>query len=74
MHMLVINRCVRQATSPHIRTHFVAPKIPSHLLQDFQSKVNSLDFHRTEDLLITASDDDSIRLYNTATGKQGEVC
>lgn len=27
-------------------------------------KISSLDFHRTEDLLITSCEDDSIRLYN----------
>lgn len=32
------------------------------------AKINSLDFHRTEDLLITASDDESIRLYNISSG------
>lgn len=42
-------------------------------LQDFQARVNSIDFHRTEELLITASDDDSIRLYNTASGDKAEV-
>lgn len=31
-------------------------------------KVNSLDFHRTEDRLVTASDDESIRLYDTTNG------
>eukprot|EP00897_Mesotaenium_endlicherianum_P011025 jgi/Mesen1/9951/ME000071S09362 len=30
-------------------------------------RINSLDFHRTEDLLVTASDDESIRLYNTSS-------
>ena len=35
--------------------------------------MNSLDFHRTEDLVITASDDDSIRLYSTETGERAEV-
>ena len=28
--------------------------------------MNSIDFHRTDDLLVTASDDESIRLYDTA--------
>mmetsp|Transcript_18089 Transcript_18089/g.30986 ORF Transcript_18089/g.30986 Transcript_18089/m.30986 type:complete len:332 (-) Transcript_18089:377-1372(-) len=31
-------------------------------------RINSLDFHREADQLITGSDDDSIRMYNTATG------
>ncbi|GAX79850.1 hypothetical protein CEUSTIGMA_g7290.t1 [Chlamydomonas eustigma] len=43
------------------------------VFKDYQMKVNSVDFHRTEDLLITASDDDSIRLYNTATGERADV-
>uniref|UniRef100_A0A7R9VE69 Anaphase-promoting complex subunit 4 WD40 domain-containing protein n=1 Tax=Chlamydomonas euryale TaxID=1486919 RepID=A0A7R9VE69_9CHLO len=41
--------------------------------KDFASRVNSIDFHRCEDLLVTASDDDSIRLYNTSTGERGDV-
>lgn len=32
-------------------------------------KINSLDFHRTEDRLVTASDDETIRLYDTANAK-----
>ncbi|KAL0395709.1 UNVERIFIED_CONTAM: protein ANTHESIS POMOTING FACTOR 1 [Sesamum calycinum] len=32
-------------------------------------KINSLDFHRTADLLVTASDDDSVRLYDIASAK-----
>lgn len=43
------------------------------VFKEYTQRVNSLDFHRTEDLLITASDDDSIRLYNTCTGERGEV-
>ncbi|GJN15105.1 hypothetical protein PR202_gb01996 [Eleusine coracana subsp. coracana] len=31
---------------------------------DYAGKINCLDFHRKEDLLVTSSDDDSIRLYN----------
>eukprot|EP00270_Netrium_digitus_P009756 TRINITY_DN2988_c0_g1_i1.p1 TRINITY_DN2988_c0_g1~~TRINITY_DN2988_c0_g1_i1.p1 ORF type:complete len:409 (+),score=87.56 TRINITY_DN2988_c0_g1_i1:30-1229(+) len=37
------------------------------VFKDYNGKINSLDFHRTDDLLVTASDDESIRLYNTAT-------
>ncbi|KAH7387381.1 hypothetical protein KP509_16G020200 [Ceratopteris richardii] len=36
------------------------------VFKDYSGKINSLDFHRTEDLLVTASDDESIRLYNIA--------
>jgi COMPASS component SWD2 len=34
--------------------------------KDYGGKINSIDFHRTDDLLVTASDDESIRLYDTA--------
>ncbi|XP_047045246.1 protein ANTHESIS POMOTING FACTOR 1 [Lolium rigidum] len=34
---------------------------------DYAGKINCLDFHRKDDLLVTSSDDDSIRLYNTTT-------
>ncbi|KAJ7545674.1 hypothetical protein O6H91_08G005500 [Diphasiastrum complanatum] len=36
------------------------------VFKDYCGKINSLDFHRTDDLLVTASDDESIRLYDTA--------
>ncbi|PIA29312.1 hypothetical protein AQUCO_06100080v1 [Aquilegia coerulea] len=36
------------------------------VFSDFGGKINSVDFHRTEDLLITASEDDSVRLYDIA--------
>ncbi|KAF9590545.1 hypothetical protein IFM89_035863 [Coptis chinensis] len=36
------------------------------VFNDFGGKINSVDFHRTEDLLITTSEDDSVRLYDTA--------
>ncbi|KAL0431641.1 UNVERIFIED_CONTAM: protein ANTHESIS POMOTING FACTOR 1 [Sesamum radiatum] len=39
------------------------------VFSDFGGKINSLDFHRTADLLVTASDDDSVRLYDIATAK-----
>lgn len=32
-------------------------------------KINSLDFHRKEDLLVTASEDDSVRFYDIANAK-----
>ena len=31
-------------------------------------RINSLAFHRTEDLLVTAGDDDTLHVYNTASG------
>ncbi|KAK9104385.1 hypothetical protein Scep_021229 [Stephania cephalantha] len=38
------------------------------VFSDFAGKINSMDFHRTEDLLVTASDDDSVRIYDIANG------
>lgn len=38
------------------------------MLQEYQSRINSLDFHRSADLLVTAADDDSIKLYGLETG------
>lgn len=32
-------------------------------------KINSLDFHRTADVLVTASDDDSVRFYDITTAQ-----
>lgn len=32
------------------------------------ARINSMDFCRTDDLLVTGADDDSIRVYNTANG------
>ncbi|KAJ4729281.1 WD repeat-containing protein 82-like [Melia azedarach] len=39
------------------------------IFSDFGGKINSLDFHRKDDLLVTASDDDSVRLYDIASAK-----
>ncbi|GER36875.1 transducin/WD40 repeat-like superfamily protein [Striga asiatica] len=39
------------------------------VFSDFGGKINSLDFHRTADLLVTSSDDDSVRLYDIASAK-----
>ncbi|XP_068664602.1 protein ANTHESIS POMOTING FACTOR 1 isoform X2 [Aristolochia californica] len=36
------------------------------VFSDFAGNITSVDFHRTQDLLVTASADDSVRLYNTA--------
>lgn len=33
---------------------------------DYTCKINSIDFHENEDFLVTTSDDESIRLYDTA--------
>ncbi|CAI0456222.1 unnamed protein product, partial [Linum tenue] len=39
------------------------------VFNDFGGKINSVDFHRKDDLLVTASDDDSVRLYDIASAK-----
>lgn len=39
------------------------------VFSDFGEKINSIDFHRTSDLLVTASADDSIRLYDIVNAK-----
>ncbi|KAL5564147.1 hypothetical protein UlMin_027311 [Ulmus minor] len=36
---------------------------------DFGGKINSIDFHWKDDILVTASDDDSVRLYDIANAK-----
>eukprot|EP00200_Dunaliella_tertiolecta_P004296 CAMPEP_0202349436 /NCGR_PEP_ID=MMETSP1126-20121109/6933_1 /ASSEMBLY_ACC=CAM_ASM_000457 /TAXON_ID=3047 /ORGANISM="Dunaliella tertiolecta, Strain CCMP1320" /LENGTH=288 /DNA_ID=CAMNT_0048941255 /DNA_START=162 /DNA_END=1025 /DNA_ORIENTATION=+ len=43
------------------------------VFKDNQARINSMDFHRTEDMLVTASDDDSIHVYNTASGMLTET-
>ncbi|PSC71591.1 CBL-interacting kinase 32 [Micractinium conductrix] len=40
---------------------------------DATARINSLSFHRTEDKLVTASDDDAIRLYDTQTGAESKT-
>ncbi|XP_061363586.1 protein ANTHESIS POMOTING FACTOR 1 isoform X3 [Gastrolobium bilobum] len=39
------------------------------VFSDFGGKIYSLDFHRKDDLLVTASEDDSVRLYDIANAK-----
>ncbi|KAL8153895.1 hypothetical protein V2J09_011655 [Rumex salicifolius] len=39
------------------------------VFSDFDGKINALDFHRTNDLLVTTSDDDSVRLYDIANAR-----
>ena len=55
----------RTPLPPHRRGHLASPCAQ---YEDPTARINSLSFHRTADLLVTASDDDSIRLYNTQTG------
>eukprot|EP00887_Chlorella_sp_A99_P001630 scaffold8.g1630.t1 len=37
---------------------------------DYEGRINSLAFHRSQDLLVTAADDDSIRVFDTEQGEQ----
>ncbi|KAK3183624.1 hypothetical protein Dsin_030910 [Dipteronia sinensis] len=39
------------------------------VFSDFGGKIHSLDFHRKDDLLVTASEDDSVRLYDITSAK-----
>ncbi|RDX85685.1 Protein ANTHESIS POMOTING FACTOR 1, partial [Mucuna pruriens] len=39
------------------------------VFSDFGGKIHSIDFHRKDDLLVTASEDDSVRLYDIANAK-----
>ncbi|KAG6742800.1 hypothetical protein POTOM_053740 [Populus tomentosa] len=39
------------------------------VFSDFGGKINSVDFHRKDDLLVTASEDNSVRLYDIASAK-----
>ena len=42
--------------------------------QDYtERRINSLDFHRVEDWLAVAGEDDSLHLYNTQTGTQHKL-
>lgn len=43
-------------------------------MQEYGNKrINSLDFHRVEDWLAVAGDDDSLHLYNTQSGTQHKL-
>lgn len=39
------------------------------VFSDFGGMIHSIDFHRKDDLLVTASEDDSVRLYDIANAK-----
>ncbi|KAK9787371.1 hypothetical protein WJX73_005201 [Symbiochloris irregularis] len=46
----------------------------TRVFKDYGNKrINSLDFHRAEDWLAVAGDDDSLHLYNTQTGTQHKL-
>lgn len=41
--------------------------------QDYQGRINSLDFHRSADLMVTAADNDIIKVYGLAMGLPQKV-
>ncbi|KAJ4912039.1 Transducin/WD40 repeat-like superfamily protein [Raphanus sativus] len=43
------------------------------VFSDFGGKIRSLGFHRTDDLLVTSSEDDSLRLFDIANAKQVKI-
>lgn len=43
------------------------------VFKEDEGRINSLDFHRSEDLLVSASDDDAIKVYNTQTAQVEKV-
>ena len=49
------------------------PPAARHGAQDSYSPINSLDFHLREDLLVTAGDDDAIKLYSVNTGEHKQT-
>jgi WD40 repeat protein len=53
---------------PLNRLFSCSPKRPQG--EASSARINSVSFHRTADLLVSASDDDAIRVYNTQSGSQ----
>ncbi|EFJ21707.1 hypothetical protein SELMODRAFT_106264 [Selaginella moellendorffii] len=52
-----------------ITDELVGTMFAGAVFKDCGGKINSLDFNPSEDLLVTACDDESIRLYDTANAK-----
>lgn len=44
------------------------------VFKDKADRINSIDFHRVQDLALTAGDDDAIHLYDTLTGARKKTC
>ncbi|KAG4951361.1 hypothetical protein JHK85_045228 [Glycine max] len=44
------------------------------VFSDFGGMIHSIDFHRKDDLLVTSSGDDSVRLYDIANAKVVSLC
>lgn len=43
------------------------------IFKDNKAKINALDFYRTGEFLVTSSDDESVNLYDTTTGKRQKI-
>ncbi|KAI5062315.1 hypothetical protein GOP47_0022854 [Adiantum capillus-veneris] len=56
---------IRPRVSMELDDHVMASMTVGASFRDFTCKINSLDFHETDEVLVTASDDESIRLYDT---------
>ena len=66
--------CGRRTVPQTLRTPRPPTPTPCDTRQEFgYSKVNSIDFSRTDDLVLAAGDDDSIRVYNSATGSSVDM-
>jgi COMPASS component SWD2 len=45
----------------------------ARVFKDNTAKINSFDYFKNGELLVTASDDESVHIYNTNTGKMSRV-
>ncbi|KAH7282126.1 hypothetical protein KP509_35G013500 [Ceratopteris richardii] len=61
-----MNTMSRPRIAMELDDHVMASMMVGASFRDFTCKINSLDFHEADDVLVTASDDESIRLYDTA--------
>ncbi|KAM7267975.1 hypothetical protein ACFE04_010141 [Oxalis oulophora] len=57
------------ASMTHLDNGTIKSMSIAAVFSDFGGRINSIDFHRKEDLLVTAADDDSVRLYDIANAQ-----
>ncbi|KAL5797024.1 hypothetical protein ACOSQ2_001844 [Xanthoceras sorbifolium] len=62
--MMVVAMSLTQLDDETLKSMAIAA-----VFSDFGGKIHSLDFHRKDDLLVTASEDDSVRLYDIVNAK-----
>lgn len=60
---------MKMTTLTELNDEIVRSMSIAAVFSDFEGKISSLDFHRTADLLVTAGEDDSVRLYDIAHAK-----